>query len=409
MEAVAVEATMDPLVRAIISIGVLVFVAKTFANIFASLKLPPVLGEIIGGMVFGPYMLGGAITIYGHKLVVLNEYVDAFAEVGAIMVLFAAGVGMGYGALRKVGAWASLIALGGGALPFISAYLLYKSLGYSDGVALIVAVAFVATSVAITVRIMEELGYLETDMGALLVNSAVLDDVVGVVFLGVVSAALVSGKLDLAFAVKQAVVFVIIWLVMLHVAIYVIPRLLKPETLSEAEGAVESVAVSIGFIMSALSSAFGLSPIVGAYTAGLAVAESKVIARVRDFTQRMEMFFGSLFFAVVGAKVDISVLLREDIMLITTAAALLALATKVVGAALPALIRLKSPREALCLGVGMAPRGEMGLIVASLALSLEAVTSEIYAQIVGMVLLTTLLAPVLLVRILPPAPPEARE
>jgi len=207
---------------------------------------------------------------------------------------------------RKVGAWVPLIALEGGALPFISAYLLYKSLEYGDSVALIVAVAFVTASVAITVRIMEELGYLETDMGALLVNLAALDDAVGVVFLGMASAALVSGKLDLVFAVKQAIVFIIIWLIILHIVIYVIPRLLKPETLSETEGAVGSIAISIGFIMSALSSAFGLSPIVGAYTAGLAVAESKVIARAEDFAQRMEMFFGSLFLAVVGAKVDIS-------------------------------------------------------------------------------------------------------
>ncbi len=390
------NAAIDPLIRAVISIGVLVFVAKVFANIFASMRLPPVLGEILAGMIFGPYMLGGAIRVYGHPLVVLNEYVDAFAEVGAIMVLFAAGVSMGYRRLKKVGVWAALIAVGGGALPFVAAYTMYKALGASESTALIVAVAFVATSVAITVRVLEELGCLETDMGMLLVNSAVLDDVVGVILLGVASAALTGGRLDIAAALKHTIAYVTLWLVMLHVAIYVIPRILTPDALSEAKGAVESVAVSIGFIMAALSSALGLSPIVGAYTAGIAVGESKVLARVREFTEHMEIFFGSLFFAVVGAKVDVSLLLREDIALITLVAGLLALVTKTLGAAAPAYLRLKRLRDAICLGIGMAPRGEMGLIVASVALSLGAVTMEVYAETVGMVLITTFLAPLLL-------------
>ena len=395
----AATSSMDPLVRAIISIGVLVFISKLFANIASTMKLTTVLGEIIAGILFGPYFLGGAITIYGEPLVVLNEYVYAFAEVGAIMVLFSAGVGMGYTRLKSVGIWAALIAIGGGALPFAVAYFFYSNVvGVDSTASMIMSTAFIATSVAISVRMMEDLGYVDTMLGDLLVNSAVIDDVVGVIVLGMVTATISSGMMGLSSIMARVAAYSLLWVLMLEISIYVVPKILDQRFLMEHEGGVESVAVSIGFIMAALSGALGLSPVVGAYTAGLAVGESRVIHEVKQFSERMEMFFGSLFFSVVGAMVDINVLLDPSVTNLTLILSLLALASKTFGAATPAMLKLKDVKSSLCLGMGMTPRGEMGLVVATTALKMKAIGEWAYAQIVGMVLVTTFLAPILMMK-----------
>jgi len=395
----AAVSSMDPLIRAIISIGVLVFLAKLFANIASTMKLPTVLGEIIAGILFGPYFLGGAIRIYGEPLVVLNDYVHAFAEVGAIMVLFSAGVGMGYTRLKSAGLWATLIAVGGGALPFATAYFFYSNIIGADSTSsLIMSTAFVATSVAITVRMLEDLGYVDTVFGNLLVNSAVIDDVVGVIALGMVIATITEGAMEMSTIVAKVVAYSLLWIVMLEISIYVVPKILDQKSLIEHEGGVESAAISIGFIMAALSGALGLSPIVGAYTAGLAVGESRVIHKVKEFSERMEMFFGSLFFSVVGAMVDINVLLDPSIISLTLILSLLAFISKAIGAAMPAMLKLKDMKPSLCLGMGMTPRGEMGLVVATTALEMKAIGEGVYAQIVGMVLITTFFAPLLMTK-----------
>ncbi|MEM2733000.1 MAG: cation:proton antiporter, partial [Nitrososphaerota archaeon] len=123
---------MEPILRAIVSISVLVFFAKIFGGIFSNFKLPPIVGELLAGLLLSPTLLGGSIIIFKEPLVVLNEYVDAFAEIGAIMILFSSGLEMGMTSLRKTGVWSFLIASLGALLPFIGGYYLSMWLGYSQ-------------------------------------------------------------------------------------------------------------------------------------------------------------------------------------------------------------------------------------------------------------------------------------
>ncbi len=396
----AVASSMDPIMRAIVTISVLVFFAKVLGGAFSSFKLPPVIGELLAGVLLGPSMLGTAIVIFGEPLVLLNEFVDAFAEIGAIMILFSAGLEMGATSLRKAGIWAFIVASGGALIPFIGGYYFFSWLGYPQGSALMVGAIMVATSLAITVRVMEDFGALLSDEGTLLVNAAVVDDVIGVIILTVVSSALSdpSGKLDIINALRTASIFFIIWFFMLFIAVYIIPRFIERASLIRVEGAVEAAAIGSAFILSAIAAGLGLSPIIGSYVAGLAVAESKALVRIKDFVKHLNQVFSPLFFTVVGARVDVTVF-NENVMASLLFFTAIAFVTKFLGAALSALPKLRSWKKSVRVGVGMVPRGELGIVIASLGLRSGLITQPIYIQAIGMIILTSIIPPVILSRL----------
>lgn len=400
MNVEAAVSSMDPVMRAIVTISVLVFFAKVFGGIFSSFKLPPIIGELLAGILLGPSMLGTAIVIFGEPLVVLNEFVDVFAEIGAIMILFSAGLEMGATSLRKAGVWAFIIASGGALLPFIGGYYFFSWLGYPQGSALMIGAIMVATSLAITVRVMEDFGAITTDEGILLLNAAVVDDVIGVSILAVVSSALSTpnGRLDLMSALKTTSIFFIIWLLMLLVGVYLIPRFIERASLIKAEGAVEAAAIGSAFIMSAIAAGLGLSPIIGSYVAGLSVAESKALVRVKDFVKHLNQVFSPLFFTFVGARMNVT-LFNEDVMLGLLILSGIAFATKFSGTVFTALPKLKSWAKSVRVGVGMVPRGELGLVIANLGLSRGLISQAVYIQAVGMVIFTSLIAPIILSRL----------
>lgn len=396
VEAAAVSA-MDPVLRAIVTLSILIFFAKIFASIFSEFKLPPVIGELIAGIVFSPHALGSGIIIFGEPLIVLNEFVDAFAEIGVIMILFSTGLEMGVVSLRKSGAWAFLVALAGAILPFVAGYYLYLALGYSEEVALLIGAVMVATSIAISVRVLEDFNALKTEEGQLLINAAVIDDVLGVIILAVISSAsLEVGKaLDLYGAIQTTIIFLMIWAIMVGASTYAIPRIMDQVTMLKAEGTVEAAAIGLTFIMAAIAGGLGLPPIVGSYAAGMAIAESKALVRVKDFTQHINQIFSPIFFTVVGARMNITLFSRETIIgiLILTG---IASVTKFAGCFATALPKLRDSGKAMRLAVGMIPRGELGLIIATIGLTHNLVSEVLYLEAIGMIILTSFIAPILL-------------
>lgn len=389
---------MEPLIRGIITVSILIIAAKLFSGVFRGLKLPPVLGELFAGILLGPYALGGGIIIFGEPLVVINEYVEGFAEIGAILLLLAAGIELGLESLRASGMIAALIATGGGILPFLLAYYFYLTTGSSEAVALIAGAAFVATSIAISKRVLSDMGLLSTRMGATLMSAAVLDDIVGIVVLGVVVSAISGGSLDpLSIAWKTAS-FIVIWLIILGISVAIIPRFIEALEDFSGKGAVKAIAISAGLGTASVTGALGLSPLVGAYAAGLAIGESKWREEIMELVSDLEAIFGSIFFAYLGTLLDLRVMSDPKVVSIILILTALAMAGKFVGAAIPSLLSL-SLREAVGLGVGMMPRGELGLIIASIGITTGALGSEAYAEIVGMVALTTLLSPLILERV----------
>jgi len=408
VESAAVASSMDPILRAIVTVGVLVFFAKILASVFSSMKLPEVIGELLAGVVFGPYALGSGIIIFGEPLVVLNEFVDALAEIGAIMILFSMGLEMGLTSLKRSGIWAVLVAVFGAIIPFTIGYEFYKYIGYSDISALFIGALMVATSIAISARVLEDLDLLDTHEGSLLINAAVIDDILGVAILAVVTSIMVHGAVGVHEIVKTISLFFLIWFAMVGVGVYVIPRMIERFLSLEAEGAVEAAAITSAFIMAALAGSIGLSPIIGSYAAGMAVAESKALPRLKDFIRHINMIFSPIFFAVVGARMNLGLVstpVLVGILLMTT----IAIATKFIGCFLGAMAKLRSLIGSVRVGIGMTPRGELGVIIANLALSAGVIDEAIYVEAVWMVILTSIIAPVILAKLYRAAPPEEVE
>lgn len=369
--------------------------AKLLASVFGRLRLPPVLGELFAGMLLSPYALGGGIVVFNEPLVEINEYVEGFAEIGAILLLLAAGIELGLESLKASGKVAALIAAGGGLLPFALAYYFYLSIGRGEAVALVAGAAFVATSIAISKRVLSDAELLDTRMGATLMSAAVLDDIVGIVVLGVVVSAISGGGLDPITIAYKTVSFILVWLLILGISVAVIPRFLEALGEFGGKGAMKAIAISAGMGTASFSGAIGLSPLVGAYAAGLAIGESKRKEEVMELVSDLEAIFGSVFFAYLGAMLDLRVFMDLRVVSFVLVLTVLAMFGKFAGAALPALLTLK-PREAIGLGIGMMPRGELGLIIASIGLTTGVLGSEAYAEIIGMVALTTLISPLLI-------------
>ena len=408
MAAEAVISGMDPIMRAIVTISVLIFFAKIFASVFSSLRLPSVIGELFAGIVLGPYALGAGIKVFGEPLVVLNDYVDAFAEIGVIMILFSAGLEMGLASLRKAGGWAFLIAFTESMLSFIVGYQIFIYLGYPQPVALVVATSLVATSLAVSVRILEDFHALTTDEGTLLINAAVIDDVLSVIILAVISSLTIKGTmvLNVYAAVRTAVIFFILWGLMLMVSAYILPRMIEQMTVLKAEGAVEAAAIGSAFIMAALAGALGLSPVIGSYAAGMAVAESKALARIKEFIRHINQIFSPVFFTVMGAKINLT-LFNDQILFGMVILAVIAFSLKFAGSFSTSILKLKDVSKGIRVGIGMVPRGELSIVIASIALASKIISDAIYMEIVGMVILTSLTSSLLLSKLYEAVPTEA--
>jgi len=389
---------LDPVIRAIIDIGILVTLAKILAGLMARLGMPEVLGELFAGIVLGPFALG-SLQIGGEPLVALNEHVLAFAEIGAILILFVAGLEVGFAQFRTLGRQSFVVGAFGVIVPFLLGLyiILLVPLPPTDlPGALIVAAALTATSIAITMRTLEELGALDSLEGRLMINAAVIDDVLGLIVLSIVISIITTGVAPSPAEATWVLLRTLgLWLVLLLSVVYIGSRLVTFSRKSAARGTVEIAATALCFGSAALSAAIGLHPIVGAFSAGMAIAESKVLAQVREYIGKVNLVFSPIFFAVIGARLNVWALTPMAFygMLLILA---IAITSKVVGCGIPAALVTRSSRIGVRVGVGMISRGEVGLIVGGIGLAAGAINQDVYAQIVAMAVITTIVTPMLL-------------
>lgn len=323
----------------------------------------------------------------------------AFAEIGAILILFVAGLEVGFAQFRAVGGQSFLIGASGVLVPFfLGLYVtLFVPLPPTDlPGALIVASALTATSIAITMRSLEDLGALNSTEGRLMVNAAVIDDVLGLIVLSIVVSIITTGVTPSPTEAVWVLVRTLgLWLALLLSVVYVGSRLVTYMRRWNTEGTIEIAATALCFGSAALSAAIGLHPIVGAFSAGMAVAESKVLAQVREYISKITLIFSPIFFAVIGARLNLWILGPTSfygILLMLV----IAIVSKLVGCGIPAALATQSRRIGVRVGVGMISRGEVGLIVAGIGLAAGAISQDVYAQIVAMAIITTIVTPILL-------------
>jgi Kef-type K+ transport system membrane component KefB len=229
-----------------------------------------------------------------------------------------------------------------------------------------------------------------------MINSAVIDDVLGLVVLAVVISIVTSGSppllQDISWILFRTVAF---WLVLLVIVLAVAPKFVGVAERWETRGIVEAFSTATCFGSAVAAIVVGLSPIVGAFAAGMALAGSKVIVRVRDYIEKLSMLFSPIFFAVIGAEFNI---LSLNINTVWVALILLfvAVVSKLVGCGLPAMAMLRDIKKGYRVGLGMVSRGEVGLIIVGIGVTSGILTQNIYGAVVTMVILTTILTPIAL-------------
>ncbi|HTT14864.1 MAG TPA: cation:proton antiporter [Thermoplasmata archaeon] len=368
-------------------------VAQLLHSVARKVGFPEIVADLLAGMVIGSYAIGGIFdATTGTHLFAINTGVLLFADFSVVLLLFSAGLGGGFTSLRRAGWPTVAAAIAGDLLSFAIALAVFSRF-YSLDQALFIAVATAATSAVAAVSLLSSTGTGRTRAGQFLMNASALDDVVALVLLSVVLAIL-SGYTDPLRLTGSIVTSVVAWVVLLLASVVVIPRLLKLKVFRE----VETIPFTVLFVLIAIVLALGFSPIIGAFIAGLAVAESVAATRTRQITDILVVVFGSLFFIVVGALFDVGLLLDFTLVALGLLLAALAAVGKVVGVYPFARRRLGKGRPALGVAVGMIPRGEIGLIVGAVGYTTGVLTQQMLGEILLMAIVTTLVGSILFPR-----------
>jgi len=378
-----------------------VFVAAQIgAELAQRLKFPAVVGEIAAGCIVGPAVLGW---------VQLNEPLEVLAELGAVLLLFSVGLETRLDDLKRVGRTAIYVGMAGVIVPFALGVAWAMGAGFDMARSAFVAAAFVATSAGITARVLHELGALSRIESRVILGAAVIDDILAMLLLGAVSAMQGGGKVDpvsLLLVLLQAVGFV------------VVVGLVGTKVMRRSSGMLDApinphsplsltLALCLGLAVAAAH--FGLAAIIGAFLAGMVAAEAEQRHALERQVQVLMTFLVPFFFVVTGAQVALSELASLPALGTLLLITLLAVIGKLVGCGLGA--RSLGARSALIVGIGMVPRGEVGIIVASLGQRAGVFESGTYALIIAMSLVTSVIAPPLLKSLLArtPAPPADDE
>ena len=359
------------------------------------MKLPVVLGELLAGIIFGPFALGSRPLFDGKALVILNETVRQIGEIAGIVILFIAGLEITPREFLKGGAASLTVGACGVIVPFFVGYYVFTQFGLGGLQSVLIATALTATSIAISVRVLTELGKMQTKEAKLILGAAIVDDILAIAVLSVVTTMVQTGNMtpDLYYIVFLIFKILVIFAALLIGAIFIIPKILHAERLWRSRGSIEGIVTASFFGASGIAAAVGLSPIVGAFAVGMAVASTKIIKQVEEYVDKLEIIFAPLFFAIIGAQVNLTGF-NLDVLFLSSIVIAVAIVTKLIGCGLPALLFLRNKLNAMKVGIGMISRGEIGLIVAGIGVTSGALSSNIYTTVIIMVAVTTLITPV---------------
>ncbi len=358
--------------------------AKVFGEVFERLSLPAVLGEILSGIILGPF---------AAKVIAPSDTIISLAEIGAIFLLFTVGLETSPGDLIRIGRQSLNVALAGVAVPFTFGFLYLKLRGEATHEAAFVAAAMVATSVGITARVLQDLHVLKTRASQIILGAAVFDDILGMVLLAIVVSVASTGTirwLHLGIVAAEAIGFA--WF-MIYVGPGVVRRMRPGLQRLSTHDAPLILALAICLLLSVLATKVGMAAIIGAFFAGLIFADYSPEWGLKPRVHGINEFLSPFFFFTMGARLDLRVFNR-DVIVLACVISVIALITKVVGCGLPIL--KEGWQNALRVGVGMTPRGEVALIVALIGLQMNMVSQRAYAIVIFMTAVTTVIPPPIL-------------
>lgn len=383
--------------RILLELFIIFLGAKIAGELFERMKQPAVIGELIAGVLLGPSVLG---------IIHTNAVSETMATVGVVVLLFAVGLETQVSHLAKVGRTATLVAVVGVAVPFVLGYGYVRALGEPSSAAMFVGAALVATSVGITARVLADAGLLSSREARIILAAAVIDDILGLLVLALVSG-FGRGQVDLGRTLGVLATAVVFVGVMLLAAPRVVRGTAHLVDRLHLRRAPLGVAMALLLGLSALAESIGLAAIVGAFFAGMALAETSERWELEREVRPLADFLVPFFFVIVGARVDLGLLANPAVLVPGVVLSVIAIVSKIVGCGVGALG--EGRYSALAVGVGMVPRGEVGLIVASVGLSMHLVPPSIYAMVAFVTVVTTVAAPPLIPAVFRLARPTARD
>jgi Kef-type K+ transport system membrane component KefB len=368
---------------------VVLLAAKLGDELFKRLGQPGLIGEILAGVLIGPSLLG---------LVEPGEVLRVFSELGVVFLLFWVGLETRLSEMREVGRSALLVGALGVLLPFAGGLAFAFAIGEESATAVFVGVALVATSVGITSAVLVQLGAVGGVAGRTIVGAAVIDDILAMLLLAVAVGLGQEGGIDvgsLLTTLAMALAFVLFFALGGTRLLSRRPRLLHAPRFSESP-LLPAIILCLG--LAAFAAHIGLAAIIGAFLAGMMVAETKDHGPIEEEVAPLYAFFPPFFFAFIGTQLALGAFAELDTLLLLLAITVVAVVTKYAGARIGA--RNLRAHDAKVVAIGMVPRGEVGIIVAGIGATAGVLDDRLFAVIVGMSVLTTLIIPPVLRRAL---------
>jgi Kef-type K+ transport system membrane component KefB len=369
--------------------------AKAFGEIAERLGQPAVLGELVGGVIIG---VSGFHLVDPHDVTI-----HLLSELGVILLLFLIGLETDLKKLIQVGGSATAVALVGVILPLAAGFALGQFLGYRIMVSVFLGASLTATSVGITARVLSDLGHLKDDESQVILGAAVVDDIIGLVLLTLVST--LAGGGSLTFLGVGRIVLVAFGFVILAIVIgsQLAPFLIRAIQRIEMTRGLFFASLIFALLLAYIAHQVGSAIIIGSFAAGLVLARTHHGKQIEKEVHDVAQFFIPIFFVVVGAAVDVKSLDRHFLLV-----GLALTAVGILGKFAAGFVVWKKGLRRTVIGVGMIPRGEVGLIFAQIGLSTKLLSAGLYSAVALMVILTTFITPPLLRRLLEQGPPDPK-
>lgn len=370
--------------------------AKLLGELAERIGQPAVLGELVAGVLLGGSVLG---ILDPHV-----EVIHLLAEIGVILLLFQIGLETNLGRFIKVGPTAAAVAITGVVLPFVLGYYTALLLGLAMLPAVVCGAALTATSVGITGRVLSDLGRLQEPESQVVLGAAVIDDIIGLIILAVVTAVMAGRELTAGGVATTTLVAFGFVIGVVVIGRFTIPPVFNLLSRVGREETLGTMALAFAFIIAFLADQVGSAIIIGAFAAGLVLGPTPHAHVVEHGVLRLSMLFVPIFFVWVGAAVDVRAFTDPQVLLIGGALIVVAIIGKFAAGYAPFWFR---GRKAV-IGVGMIPRGEVGLIFARMGLTTGTLTTGVFSALTLMVMVTTFVAPPLLRMLFPPRPDAPR-
>jgi len=369
-------------IEILVTLAIMWICAKLMAEVFERLRQPSVVGEILVGVLIGQSVLGWVKP---------NEITTTLAEIGVIFLLFTVGLETKPIAILRVGSKAALVAILGIIIPFAAGYVLMRLWGGNNVESLFIGTAMVATSVGITARVLGQMGLLDLDTSRIILGAAIIDDILGLLILAVVSS-LAEGRIDYLEIALTATIAIAFTLFVAFVGAPAVTKMAPRIENLRLENSFFIFGLGLCLGLSVAASYIGIAAIIGAFLAGMALAE----ATEDKPTMHKQMngvteFLVPFFLVGIGMQVKLDVFRDPSVLTLTLLVTVIAVVTKLIGGGAGALSL--GWRKAGQVGMGMVPRGEVGIVVAQIGLGLAVINDSLFGVVLFMAVATTLIAP----------------